>query len=175
MPGVAKEGAASGSWCRGGEPVTWREFYGRYEADARAVRIDDHLPLDEVNTRRRDMERRYTNRAQLAALLRHPVLVKQLAALPVSQRLKSMLSRSAINAIKKTALRTPAAAPGSGPSAANRPRPVHLLSELDAAFQAAKVRVSIAKAERLLGYVPANSFEQGMECTQKWAAWANLL
>jgi nucleoside-diphosphate-sugar epimerase len=172
--GVAKEGSGERFLVSGRQTVTWREFYERYERMlGQSSTID--LSLDEVNTRRRDMERRYTNRAQLAALLRHPVLVKQLAALPVSQRLKSMLSRSAINAIKKTALRSPTAAPGSGTSTASRPKPVHVLSELDAAFQAAKVRVSIAKAERLLGYVPTYSFEQGMECTQTWAAWANLL
>jgi nucleoside-diphosphate-sugar epimerase len=172
--GVAKEGGGERFLVSGQKPVTWREFYGVYE-QMLGHESTISLPLEEVDRRRREMERRYTNRAQLAALLRNPVLFKQLASLPVSQRLKGMLSRPAINALKKTALGSSAVKPAAGAAPAKKPRPVHLLSELDAAFQASKVRVSVAKAERLLGYVPAHSFEQGMERTRLWAAWANLL
>jgi hypothetical protein len=37
------------------------------------------------------------------------------------------------------------------------------------------VRVRIDKARRLLGYRPAVDFALGMEMTEKWARWANLL
>ena len=41
-------------------------------------------------------------------------------------------------------------------------------------LSAAKTRVSIDKARRLLGYEPRFSFEAGMALTGEWARWANL-
>ena len=40
---------------------------------------------------------------------------------------------------------------------------------------AAKTRVRIDKARRLLGYEPAFALNGGMELTEQWARWANLL
>jgi len=42
-------------------------------------------------------------------------------------------------------------------------------------FFAARTRVRIDKASRLLGYRPAFSLERGMELTEQWARWADLL
>jgi len=64
--------------------------------------------------------------------------------------------------------------PSSGP-ARPQERPIQLLAESDAIFQARKTRVSIAKAQRLLGYEPAHDLPAGMARTREWAAWANLL
>src|SRR6185503_12864343 len=42
-------------------------------------------------------------------------------------------------------------------------------------FFAARTRVRIDKARRLLGYEPAFPLRRGMELTREWARWANLL
>jgi nucleoside-diphosphate-sugar epimerase len=42
-------------------------------------------------------------------------------------------------------------------------------------FFAARTRVRIDKARRLLGYEPAFPLQRGMELTREWARWANLL
>jgi nucleoside-diphosphate-sugar epimerase len=40
---------------------------------------------------------------------------------------------------------------------------------------AAKTRVRIDKAKRVLGYRPRFDLESGLERTAQWAEWANLL
>ena len=42
-------------------------------------------------------------------------------------------------------------------------------------FYASQARVSIDKAKRLLNYRPQFDFEAGMERTEQWVQWANLL
>jgi nucleoside-diphosphate-sugar epimerase len=53
--------------------------------------------------------------------------------------------------------------------------PIHPLTPQMIGFFAAKTRVRIDKARRLLGYEPAFSLGRGMELTEQWARWANLL
>ena len=54
-------------------------------------------------------------------------------------------------------------------------KPIQLLKPKVLKLFAAKTRVSIDKATRLLGYKPAFGFDAGMELTQQWARWANYL
>lgn len=53
--------------------------------------------------------------------------------------------------------------------------PIHPLTPQMIGFFAAKTRVRIDKARRLLGYEPAFPLQRGMELTGQWARWANLL
>lgn len=53
--------------------------------------------------------------------------------------------------------------------------PIHPLTPQMIGFFAAKTRVRIDKARRLLGYEPAFPLQRGMELTEQWARWANLL
>ncbi|MEA2562574.1 MAG: hypothetical protein QOH06_4078 [Acidobacteriota bacterium] len=53
--------------------------------------------------------------------------------------------------------------------------PIHPLTPEMIGFFAAKTRVRIDKARRQLGYEPIFSLERGMELTEQWARWANLL
>ncbi|HEX5720004.1 MAG TPA: NAD-dependent epimerase/dehydratase family protein [Thermoanaerobaculia bacterium] len=53
--------------------------------------------------------------------------------------------------------------------------PIHPLTPQMIGFFAAKTRVRIDKARRLLGYEPVFSLQRGMELTEQWARWANLL
>jgi hypothetical protein len=53
--------------------------------------------------------------------------------------------------------------------------PTHLLDPRTINFHAAKTRVRIDKARRILDYQPAFEFSHGMQLTERWARWANLL
>jgi nucleoside-diphosphate-sugar epimerase len=53
--------------------------------------------------------------------------------------------------------------------------PIHPLTPQMIGFFAAKTRVRIDKARRLLGYEPVFPLQRGMELTEQWARWANLL
>ena len=52
---------------------------------------------------------------------------------------------------------------------------IHPLPPKMIGFFRAKTRVRIDKAKRLLGYQPAFDFATGMDLTERWARWANLL
>ena len=53
--------------------------------------------------------------------------------------------------------------------------PILPLSPRMVAFFALESRVRIDKARRLLGYEPQFSLSRGMELTERWARWANLI
>jgi nucleoside-diphosphate-sugar epimerase len=53
--------------------------------------------------------------------------------------------------------------------------PIHPLTPQMIGFFRAKTHVRIDKAKRILGYRPAFDFETGMDLTERWARWANLL
>lgn len=54
-------------------------------------------------------------------------------------------------------------------------QPFRVPTEHQIAFFAAKTRVRIEKAGRLLNYQPRFDLQQGMELTERWARWANLI
>lgn len=60
-------------------------------------------------------------------------------------------------------------------TASKTEKPVHLMSPEAMQLYVPKISVRIEKAKRLLGYQPAFDLESGMELTEQWAKWANLL
>jgi nucleoside-diphosphate-sugar epimerase len=58
---------------------------------------------------------------------------------------------------------------------AERDKPAQPLTPFMIDFYASKTRVRIGKARRMLGYQPAFDFKLGMDLTEQWARWANLL
>jgi len=64
---------------------------------------------------------------------------------------------------------------GGQPPAPKGELPIHPLSPELIAFFRARTRVRIDKAKRLLGYEPAFGFAAGMDLTERWAQWANLV
>lgn len=54
-------------------------------------------------------------------------------------------------------------------------KPMRPMSSPTVQFYAAKTRVCIDKAKRMLGYQPAFDLESSMSSTKQWAGWANLL
>jgi nucleoside-diphosphate-sugar epimerase len=154
-------------------PASWKAFYGWFERML-GVESTVALPLDEVLGMWHEQVKKSGTRAQVVSLLRDPIVFKRLATLPIISKAKGMASRPMIDAAKSLLLggKKPRRAE-SGPK--RRERPIQLLAESDAIFQARKTPVSIAKAKRLLGYEPVFDLDAGMERTAAWVRWANLV
>lgn len=170
---VAGEGRGERFLISGPAPATWREFYGAYERMlGRESTVS--LPLEEVLRLGREQQKRAGTKAQVVSLLRDPVVFKRLATLPFISKAKDMASRPMIDAAKSLLLGgKPARRAEAAP--VRRELPLQLLAESDAIFQARKTRVSIAKAQRLLGYAPLFDLTKGMARTADWVRWANLI
>ena len=170
---VVPEGRGERFLISGPVPATWREFYGAYEQMlGRESTVS--LPLDEVLRLGREQQKRSGTKAQMVSLLRDPVVFKRLATLPLISKAKNMASRPLIDAAKSLLLGGRKPVRGNA-APVRRERPLQLLAESDAIFQARKTRVSIGKAQRLLGYAPVFDLRRGMERTAAWVRWANLL
>jgi nucleoside-diphosphate-sugar epimerase len=159
------------------EPVTWRELYGAFE---RMLRRSATVAMSAQEARRywRRWRRPSLARELLTAVrgdhrLRDRLLetreirfLREAASgwLPESwqQRIKSRLGMG-----------TRAAVPWTRPR--DDEAPIHPLAPDLIDFFAARTRVRIDKAERVLGYHPAFDLDAGMELTEQWARWANLL
>ena len=119
----------------GAEPVTFRRYYGAYEAMlGRTSTIC--MTADEI--------REYA--------------VAEAARQQSRDRVRAQLS-----------------ADGIACSKAEYATPFRLPSEHVLRFYASTARYSIAKAQRMLGYRPAFDFDRGMQITQEWAKWAELI
>jgi hypothetical protein len=131
------------------------------------------MSLEELARTRRNHAKRSGNLAQLASIIADDAVYARLARLPLVARLKHLLPRSGVVAIKGMALATGRSSRSTAGD--STPLPIHVWSQLDAELQAAKAEVSIEKAARLLEYRPVHSFESGMALTESWARWANIL
>lgn len=174
---TSAQGAGERFLVSGPQPATWREFYGAYE-QMLGFESTVSLSLEETQRRRHDEDRRLGTKAQLVSLLRDPVVFRRLATLPVVSKAKDMMSRTAIDTLKGAILGGKRKSGGGAVTrtVARAPeRPIQLMAESDAIFQSRKTRVSIAKAERLLGYRPIYDLKKGMESTAEWVRWANLV
>jgi nucleoside-diphosphate-sugar epimerase len=173
---TSPEGAGERFLMSGPEPATWREFYGAYEAML-GYQSTISLPLDEVHRLRKEQEKRSGTTAQLGSLLRDPIVFKRLATLPIVSKAKDLSPRPMVVAAKSLILGSAATKKAKAPAAASRVRekPLQLLAESDAIFQSRKTRVSIAKAQRMLGYRPIFDLKSGMALTAEWVKWANLV
>lgn len=162
------------------EPVTWTEMYGRFErmlgggAGMRTVAMS----ADEARERWRKSRREHPralgelfravrgDRAFRERLMqsREGLAMRELASnvLPQAwqQRIKSRLGM------------------GNAPATVTRTDgelPIVPLSPQMIDFFRVRTRVRIDKARRLLGFQPAFDFAAGMDLTEQWARWANLV
>ena len=161
----------------GEEPATWREMFGRFErmlgGEPRTVDMTEAEALA-------------TGRSGGGA---EPRLIGEgLRIVKQEQRIRERLERPAKasgcarwrapSCPRAGSRRSRAAWPPAGNrvlSAPDREAPIHPLPPKMIGFFRARTRVRIDKAKRLLGYRPAFDFETGMDLTERWARWANLL
>lgn len=157
----------------GPEAVTWRRFYGRYEkmlGFESTVEVAESEVAKYRQSRRSvvseslEMMRQDTEARQRILGSREPAALLRLARKVVPESLEAAVAASVW---------------GSGgdgaPSERAVEKPVLVLGREARRLFAARSTVSIDKARRVLGYEPRWGFAEGMDRTEDWARWANLL
>jgi nucleoside-diphosphate-sugar epimerase len=149
----------------GDNPVTWREFYGTYEVmlgrkATVSLTAEEALRLYQAQEPKSLLSEVWrVGRRELGR--REGVIRARLGSSAVGQ--------SALKVADHLSL-LPALPAASEPAEP----PIHPMPPAKISFAAARTRVRIDKARRLLGYAPAYSFARGMDLTGAWARWANL-
>ena len=159
----------------GERPVTWRDFYGRYEQMiGRSATINMSVAEAVAYCRSRQSRPRLTK--EIWRLLRdHQVrerLLETAEVTTVKHTIRKLLPQVAWRGVK-TLLRERSGTPGKDIKSTNGS--IHGLKPELIAFLATKTWNRIDKAKRILGYEPGTGFEAGMNLTEAWARWANLL
>jgi nucleoside-diphosphate-sugar epimerase len=159
----------------GEEPVTWRELYGRFER----MLGSERRTVDMTEAEALAYWRRW-KRGQ-------PHLVGEALRIlkgeqPIRERIERTregvwLREMASTVLPESVQRRIKAGLGGGRRASLpvTELPVHPLTPEMIGFLLPRTRVRIDKAKRLLGYRPAFDFAAGMDLTEQWARWANLL
>jgi nucleoside-diphosphate-sugar epimerase len=163
------------------EPVTWREMFGRFErmlgGGERTVDLTEAEALAWWRKSQRARPRLIGEGLRIVKgerdvrerleRTREGVWLREMAStvLPESwqQKIKGRLASGS---------RSGHSGHSENPA---RELPIHPLPPKMIGFFRARTRVRIDKAKRILGYRPAFDFETGMDLTERWARWANLL
>jgi len=158
----------------GEEPVTWRELFGRFErmlgGERRTVEMTEAEALAYWRLSQRQRPRAVGEALRIFKGERgvRERIERTREVLWLREMASSVLPEAWQQKIKSRL--------GAGPPAArHRELPIHPLSPELIGFFRARTRVRIDKAKRLLGYAPAFDFAAGMDLTEQWARWANLL
>lgn len=152
------------------EPVSWREFYGRYEA---MLGVPATVPVSVDEAGKSSAPRPRSLLQELpAVMLREPAVRQRLLA-TIEGRLLSRVLRPLLPRRQATTA-TPELDKLKRIRRAEEPS-AKPIAAADVAFFAARARVRIDKARRLLGYRPAFDLDRGMDLTGAWARWAGLV
>ncbi|MBE9513731.1 MAG: NAD-dependent epimerase/dehydratase family protein [Chloroflexi bacterium] len=177
---AVKESAVGEAFLISGEqPVTWRDFYGGYArmlgtAEMVSVSAAELLKAHYAQKRRKT---KGILRETLSILREDPLIRERLLRTPevvlLTKAGRSLLPKPIRQSLKR---RIGSNSRTSRPQVASeREKPLRPMSPPTVQFYAAKTRVRIGKAKRMLGYQPAFDLESGMRLTEQWARWANLL
>lgn len=137
----------------GAAPVTWREFYAAYER-VLGVQSVIMMPAEEIER----IAYRNGTPSNLRLLWRNPRRLLNWA--PVRSLYAFARPRIGEHFWKKAEQALPA--------------PVYIPDEQTLSLYRARAGVKIDKAQRLLEYEPAFSFDRGMSLTAQFIVWANL-
>jgi nucleoside-diphosphate-sugar epimerase len=157
------------------EPVTWRELYGRFErmlgSERRTVDMTEAEAL--ACWRRWKREQPHLVGEALRILKGEPPIRERIERTREGVWLREMASTVLPESVQR---RIKAGLGGGGRASLPAAElPVHPLTPEMIGFLRPRTRVRIDKAKRLLGYRPAFDFAAGMDLTEQWARWANLL
>jgi nucleoside-diphosphate-sugar epimerase len=158
------------------EPVTWKEMYGRFErmlggGEPRTVEMTAAAALSYWRQWKRAQPRALGE--ALRILKAEPGIRER-----IERTREGLWLRETASAVlpERWQQRIKARlASDRRASAADGELPIHPLPPKMIGFFRARTRVRIDKAKRILGYRPAFDFESGMDLTERWARWANLL
>ncbi|HEY0554627.1 MAG TPA: NAD-dependent epimerase/dehydratase family protein, partial [Thermoanaerobaculia bacterium] len=159
----------------GEEPVTWRELYGRFErmlgGERRTVDMTEAEALAHWRRWKRSQPRMVGE--ALRILKGEQPIRERIERTREGVWLREMASTVLPESVQR---RIKAGLGGGGRAAAPAAElPIHPLTPEMIGFLRPRTYVRIDKAKRLLGYRPAFDFETGMDLTEQWARWANLL
>lgn len=180
LAGVKDEALGETLLISADQPVTWRDFYGRFE---RMLDLNGSVSMSAQDARERWDRRNSRGRPWLAGELVHVLLQEPAVRRRLRRTRELTLARKTVRALLPSVLKRAIRERLSGngrretgvDSDTDEGRAIQLWSPPMIDFYAAKTRVRIDKARRLLDYDPAFDFEAGMELTERWARWANLL
>lgn len=159
------------------EPVTWREMFGRFarmlgDGPARTV---DMTSAEALAYWKESQRRRPRAVGEALRILRQDRAVRE----RIQATREVLWLRETASAVLperwQEAIKARMASGGGRRTAAARELPIHPLPPPMIGFFRARTRVRIDKARRLLGYRPAFDLATGMDLTEQWARWANLL
>jgi nucleoside-diphosphate-sugar epimerase len=175
LAAVEERAAGEAFLISGEEPVTWKDLFGRFASmlgnEPRTVEMTEAEALAYWRRSQRGRPRAVGEALRILKQERgvRERIERTREVLWLREMASSVLPESWQQRIKGRL--------GSGgpPSAPDRALPIHPLSPELIGFFQARTRVRIDKAKRLLGYAPAFDFAAGMDLTEQWARWANLL
>lgn len=160
----------------GEQPVTWREFYDRYE---RMLGFSST-----VNMSAAEAEAYFAKKRRKGSIIKEALGIVR-AEGGVRQRLLETVEVDTLvktarlllpGQIKRSLRRRIINSNGAyQPKGESGEKPILVLHPSIVRVNAAKSTACIDKAKRLLGYQPAFDFESGMRLTEQWARWANFL
>lgn len=156
------------------DPVTWREFYGAYEKML-GTKSTIYMTLKDIQSFRRSYQKKNsTINLVMAGFKRNPYILLGILQLPAVNRLyrmaKVVTPAPLWNRLRKSFLPNNARV-----TQHSQEKPILLLSKKEAGFYRSRTHFRIGKAERLLGYKPEFPFERGIELTEKWGKFADLI
>ncbi len=175
--GVVADAAGEAFLISGNSPIAWRDFFSRFEQMLGSERT---VSMSEAQARAHFFRSRSPKRLarEIVGILRQERGVRQRILATAEVSMAMGIARRVLPTGIRRKLRN-IAVDGSASSvpreASGWSERILPLSPFWARFYAAKSRVRIEKARRVLGYAPAFDFDQGMALTKEWAEWANLL
>ena len=162
----------------GPEAVTWRELYGRFarmfgDGPERTVSMTEEEAL--AFYRKHQREKSHLHQEFLRTFKQDRGFRDRLMATRELMALRELASSVLPEGLQDRIKGKMSGSGGRPAPPKEKGLPIQPLTPDMIGFFAAKTRVRIDKARRVLGYEPAFSLERGMELTEQWARWANLL
>lgn len=161
------------------EPVTWKEFYAAHErllgiSSTVSMSVDEATELfkNAMKKKRFFSESRKIVREEVELRRRVRGTAEVTALIDLARR---VVPRPLRQSVKRKLTGNHSAAGIESQNGAALEKPVLPLPPAAIQNSAAKTRVRIDKAKRVLGYSPAFDFEAGMARVAEWARWANLI
>jgi len=179
LAAVRKQAAGEAFLISGDHPVTWRQFYERFNrmvggvgtvnmsmTEANACYVEKRRQrkpkgvlkeLVLILRNNKDIRKRIRMTSEVAALVKIvKFILPEKSQRWLGNRYKKRNTSDSMTAASQVKI------------------PIHALTPQEIRYFAAKTRFRIDKARRLLGYQPAFDFDRGMQITEAWARWSNL-
>jgi len=180
LAAVKEEAAGEAFLISGEQPVTWRDFFDRYACmlgAAEMVSMSATELLEAYHAQKQQKTKKGILSETLSILRDEPSIRQRILSTP-----EAAITVSGVRSLLPKPIRQSLKRRIKGSGRTNRPqiapegeKPIPLMDPSVIQFYAAKTRVCIDKAKRMLGYQPDFDLEAGMKLTEQWARWANLL